>query len=229
MNKNTVKNNILVIAAHADDEALGCAGTLAKHVAAGDVVNVIFMTNGLSARNDGDAIDHAIRNEGMINAMKTLGVENYLCFDFPDNQMDSVPLLTITKAIENVIDIYKPTIVYTHFAHDLNIDHQITHQATMTACRPIIGSSVRKILTFEVLSSTEWQSPSLPQFTAQYIVDISQYWHTKEAILACYHQELRHFPHSRSLPCIEALAILRGASHGFEKAEAFHVERILEN
>ena len=70
--------------------------------------------------------------------------------------MDSVLLLTITKAMEGVINSHKPTLVYTHFAHDLNIDHQITHQATMTACRPLIGSSVKKILTFEVLSSTEW-------------------------------------------------------------------------
>jgi LmbE family N-acetylglucosaminyl deacetylase len=228
MNHSKVKNTVLVIAAHADDEALGCAGTLAKHIAEGDVVNVIFMTNGLSARTDIDVTDHQIRNEGMINAMKVLGVTHYQCFDFPDNQIDSIPLLTVVKEIEKVINDYQPTLIYTHFLHDLNIDHQITHKAVMTACRPISGSSVRKILSFEVLSSTEWQSNSVPQFQANYIVDISQHWHKKEQVLACYHQELRDFPHSRSLPCIEALATLRGATHGFNKAEAFQVERILK-
>jgi len=222
-------NSILVVAAHPDDEALGCSGTLAKHIAEGDLVNIIFMTNGLSARTSIKEEEHEIRNEGMINAMKTLAVNHYQCFDFPDNAMDSIPLLTVVKEIEEVINNTQPNIIYTHFAHDLNIDHQITHQAVMTACRPIIGSSVEKILSFEVLSSTEWQSSSITQFRPQYIVNIDAYWLKKTQVLACYHQELRDFPHSRSLPCIEALAILRGASHGFKKAEAFQVERILQN
>ena len=223
----TQKNSVLVIAAHPDDEALGCAGTLAKHISEGDEVNIIFMTNGLSARVNIDETEHQIRNEGMISAMKILGVNYYQCCNFPDNKMDSIPLLTVVKEIEQVINEYQPNIVYTHFSHDLNIDHQITHQAAMTACRPIIGSSVKKIFSFEVLSSTEWQSSSAPQFKGQYIVDISKYWHKKEQVLTCYRQELRDFPHSRSMPCIEALATLRGATHGLKKAEAFQVERIL--
>lgn len=229
MNNTNIKNYVLVIAAHPDDETLGCAGTLAKHISDGDVVNVVFMTNGLSARKDIAETDLQVRNEGMINAMKVLGVNHYQCFDFPDNKMDSIPLLTVVKAIEQVIDDFHPTIIYTHFAHDLNIDHQITHQAVMTACRPIIGNSVKNILSFEVLSSTEWQSTSHPSFQSQYIVDITSYWHKKEQALLCYQEELRDFPHSRSLPCIEALATLRGASHGFTKAEAFQVERILKD
>ncbi|MFT5004139.1 MAG: LmbE family N-acetylglucosaminyl deacetylase [Flavobacteriales bacterium] len=229
MNEPSIKKNVLVIAAHADDEALGCAGTIAKHIADGDVVNIIFMTNGLSARAGIAKEDHQERNEGMINAMKTLGVNHYQCFDFPDNKMDSVPLLTVVKGIEQVINEYLPNIIYTHFAYDLNIDHQKTHQAVMTACRPIIGSSVKEIYSFEVLSSTEWQSSSQPSFRSQYIVDISSFWHKKERALLCYQQELRDFPHSRSLACIEALATLRGATHGFAKAEAFQVERILKS
>jgi len=220
--------SILVIAAHADDEALGCGGTIAKHIANGDTVNVIFMTNGVSSRADSADNDENERKSAMIQALKVLGVQDYQCFDFPDNQMDSIPLLSIVKAIESIIKKFKPIIVYSHFANDLNVDHRITHQAVMTACRPIKGNSVKKILSFEVLSSTEWQSPNMTSFKAHYIVDISDYWQQKKYALSCYQEELRSSPHSRSLSCIEALATLRGESHGFSKAEAYQVERILD-
>lgn len=223
-----MKNKVLVVAAHADDEALGCAGTIAKHIAKGDVVHIIFLTNGVGARGNSSSNDKAERVSALSQAMAVLAVDDYQCFDFPDNQMDSVPLLSIVKAIESKITCFKPSIIYSHFAHDLNIDHQITHQAVMTACRPIKGSSVKKILSFEVLSSSEWNSTSSPTFRPQYIVDISPYWQNKVQALKCYQEELRDFPHSRSLECIEALATLRGATHGFAKAEAFQVERILE-
>ena len=222
-----MKNKVLVVAAHADDESLGCGGTIAKHIAQGDSVEIIFMTNGVDARDNSSDNDTILRVSALNQAMTILGVDDYQCFDFPDNKMDSVPLLTIIKAIESVISNSLPNIIYTHFAHDLNIDHQLTHQAVMTACRPIKGSSVKKILSFEILSSTEWQSTAHPNFKAQYIVDITQYWQKKQQVLHCYQEELRDFPHSRSLRCVEALATLRGASHGFEKAEAFQVERIL--
>lgn len=220
---------MLVIVAHADDEALGCAGTIAKHIDNGDSVNVIFMTDGVSSRNIKSQQHEIERKSAMDSAMKVLSIEHYQCFNFPDNQMDSVPLLEVTKVIETVIEKVKPSIIYTHFSHDLNIDHQITHQAVMTACRPIKDSSVKEIYSFEVLSSTEWQSTSQPSFQCQYIVDITPYWHKKEQALLCYQEELRSFPHSRSIVCIEALATLRGATHGFIKAEAFQVERILKS
>jgi len=229
MSNQLKKENVLVIAAHADDEALGCGGTIAKHIANGDIVHIIFMTNGIDARDNSSNNDTTLRISALKQAMTVLGVDAYQCFDFPDNQMDSIALLTIVKAIEGIINKFQPSIVYSHFAHDLNIDHQITHQAVMTACRPIKGSSVKKILSFEVLSSSEWRLTSSPNFQAQYIVDISQYWQKKEQALLCYQEELRDFPHSRSIKCIEALATLRGATHGFAKAEAFQVERILES
>jgi LmbE family N-acetylglucosaminyl deacetylase len=222
-------NKVLVVAAHADDEALGCGGTMARHISQGDIVKVIFMTNGVSARSDVSSKDEDERHCLMLRALSAIGVEDHECFDFPDNQMDSVPLLNIIKAIESVIDIFQPSIVYSHFAHDLNIDHRITHQAVMTACRPVTGNSVKKILSFEVLSSSEWNSTSSPIFNPQYIIDISPYWQKKVDALLCYKEELRDFPHSRSLQCIEALATFRGATHGFSKGEAFQVERILEN
>jgi len=221
-------NNVLVIAAHADDEALGCAGTIAKHIKQGDKVTIAFMTDGVSSRFICKPTDESERAVFSNKAMKILGVSDVRQYSFPDNKMDSLPLLDIVKVIENIVAEVKPTIVYTHFSHDLNIDHRVTHTAVMTACRPQLGASVKKILSFEVLSSTEWNSPSQQTFIPHYIVNITEFWEQKLAALQCYHDEMRDFPHSRSYKCVEALATLRGATNGFDKAEAFFVERILD-
>lgn len=222
-------NKILVIAAHADDETLGCGGTIARHIAEGDLVKVIFMTDGVSSRSDFVRQEGKIRGSCAVEALGALGVCTYEQFDFPDNKMDMLPLLDIINPIENVLLKYQPSVVYTHFAEDLNIDHRLVNQAVMTACRPQMGSSVKKILAFEVLSSTEWNSTQKEVFKPQYVVDIDDYWPQKLQALGAYQQELRSFPHSRSIKCIEALAVLRGATYGFVKAEAFVVERFLVN
>ena len=220
-------DKILVIAAHADDEMIGCGGTLLRHVEKGDEVSIVFMTNGVSSRGDSSSNSDILqREQASKSALNALGITNIHRLNFPDNKMDSVALLEITQALESVINIVQPNLVYTHFVNDLNIDHQITHKAVMTACRPQSTSCVNTILSFEVLSSTEWNSPTHESFKPQYIVDISKYWDKKLAALKYYDEEMRNYPHSRSYECIEALSILRGASNGFEKAEAFQVERI---
>lgn len=219
--------NILVVAAHSDDEVLGCGGTIAKHVMNGDRVTVVFMTDGVGSRVGNDNDDVAIRNVSAKKALSTLSVSQSFQFDFPDNNMDSVPLLQVVKKIEKVIEQIQPSVVYTHFAHDLNVDHRITHQAVMTACRPQVQSSVKEIYTFEVLSSTEWASKTNDQFLPQLIVDVSESWELKVKALECYHTEMRKFPHSRSYEAVEALAVLRGSTHGVSKAEAFFVERVV--
>ena len=219
------KNTVLVVAAHSDDEALGCAGTIAKHVDNGDDVFVVFMTDGVAARGSDKGSD--MRDAASEAALSLLEVKKAYRFDFPDNQMDSVPLLSVAKQIEAVVSEVSPNIVYTHFSGDLNVDHQITHKAVMTACRPQAWCSVKEIYCFEVLSSTDWASKTNYQFVPQLIVDISESWELKVKALECYHAEMRKFPHSRSYEAVEALAVLRGSTHGVSKAEAFFVERIV--
>ncbi|MGF1740812.1 PIG-L family deacetylase [Vibrio profundum] len=216
------------MAAHSDDEVLGCGGTIAKHVANGDRVSVVFMTDGVGSRVDNNKKDAVVRNTSSQRALSTLSISNSYQFDFPDNNMDSVPLLEVVQKLEQVIDKVQPSVVYTHYAHDLNVDHRITHQAVMTACRPQAQSSVKEIYTFEVLSSTEWASKANCQFLPLLIVDISDCWELKLKALKCYHGEMRKFPHSRSYEAVEALALLRGSTHGVGKAEAFFVERIIK-
>lgn len=220
-----MSNSVLVVAAHSDDEVLGCAGTIARHVESGDQVTVVFMTDGVSSRLNSNAELGEIRNDAAINALNILGVESVHSYAFPDNKMDSVPLLDVAQAIEKVLNVCNPNIIYTHFPHDLNVDHQVTHQAVLTACRPQYWSSVKEIYTFEVLSSTEWNSRALIQFSPQKIVNITDFWDKKLMALKCYSNEMRDFPHSRSYECVEALAIYRGATFGLNKAEAFSVER----
>jgi N-acetylglucosamine malate deacetylase 1 len=219
---------VLVIAAHSDDEALGCGGTLARHASAGDTVRCIFMTDGVGAREGSAAYAEGAqrRRKSAIKAATLLGAGEPRMLDFPDNQLDTVPLLGITQAIEAEVRAYQPEIVYTHHGGDLNVDHRLVAQATLTALRPLPGSCVRAIYGFEVASSTEWAAGATgPGFNPRRAVDIRQYLARKIEAVAAYEEEVRAFPHPRSPRAIEALAVWRGASFGLEAAEAFTVYR----
>ena len=221
-----MRNAVLIVAAHPDDEALGAGGVIAFHAAKGDVIHIAFMADGEGARGDNKGIDG--RRESASTAAKALGVpaENLVFFDFPDNRMDSVPMLDITKALESLIKKIGSNIVYTHHEGDLNIDHRLTHQAVLTACRPLPGSSVSAIYGFEVLSSTEWASPETKNaFIPRHYVDIAAHWKKKLAALKAYDKEMRPFPHPRSYQAAQALAELRGSQVGLLKAEAFTIIR----
>jgi N-acetylglucosamine malate deacetylase 1 len=160
--------------------------------------------------------------------LRILGVTYWHALDFPDNRMDNVPLLDVVQALEPIIEQVQPTRVYTHHHGDLNVDHRITHQAVMTAFRPVPGSSVREILTFEVMSSTEWTAAGVAPFVPNAFVDIGNYLPNKLEALAAYEMEMRPAPHSRSVAHIEALVRHRGNCIGVEAAEAFEVVRVLE-
>lgn len=219
---------ILVIAAHPDDEVLGCGGTIARHVAEGDLVQIVFMTDGVAARGFDYSSQLRGRKQSRDDALDALGVAASYALDFPDNGMDNVPLLEVVKALETIIEEVKPERVYTHHHGDLNIDHRVTHQATMTACRPIPGCTVREILAFEVLSSTEWNTAGVASFEPNLFVDISNYLPKKLEALAAYDVEMRPAPHSRSVAHIDTLAKHRGYTVGLTAAEAFEVIRVLE-
>ena len=218
---------ILVVAAHADDEALGCAGTIARHTSLGDIVHVIFMTNGVGSRNDFSIKDIENRKIAAQKGADILGISSVYNFDFPDNKMDSVPLLDIVKSIENKIQELKPEIIYTHYVGDLNIDHQMTHKAVITACRPQPSFCVQQIYSFEVPSSTEWSISS--PFIPNYFVDISNTLELKMSAIRLYDSEFRAPPHARSVESIKALAQYRGMSVGMRLAEGFKIIRILSH
>ncbi len=220
------KDKVLVVAAHPDDELLGVAGTLCKHRDVGDSIFILILANGEDSRDSGA---DAEKRFGEAKAVaKDLGATLYL-ENLPDNQFDSVPLLKIAKAVETIVAKVKPDIIYTHYAHDLNVDHRLANQAVLTACRPIPGSSVKKILSFETLSATEWQVKDHRQFAPDYYSDISKYLEEKKRIIKHYDKEMRAYPHPRSYEGVEILAKYRGLEVGLKAAEAFKVVRIIKS
>lgn len=219
--------DILVVAAHPDDEVLGCGGTIAKHVQQGDRVHVAILGEGLTSRTqqrDTQYYGHELDDlrEAAKLANQVLGVTSLELFDLPDNRMDSMDLLDVVKVIEGLIQRFNPMVVYTHHAGDVNIDHQILHSAVITACRPLPGSSVETILYFEVASSTEWQTPgSAAPFIPNWFVDISSTLALKVKAMEIYAAEMREWPHPRSVKAVEHLAHWRGATVGVNAAEVF--------
>ena len=219
---------MLVVAAHPDDEVLGCGGAIAKHAQRGEDVAVCFLSDGVTSRES--EADHApelhLRRAAALEAAGILGVSEVRFGDLPDNRMDSLDLLTIARAVEVHIREFAPAIIYTHFAGDLNVDHRLTHEAVMTACRPQPTSGVVTVLQFETTSSTEWRAPSASfAFQPDWFVDIDATLDTKLEALDAYAEELRAWPHARSREALEHLARWRGATIGRAAAEAFVLAR----
>jgi LmbE family N-acetylglucosaminyl deacetylase len=222
-----MSKTVLVVAAHPDDEVLGCGGTIARHVAEGDAVHIVFMADGVGSRNGEVAQDLNKRNLAKKRALEILGVTSHHTLDFPDNRMDSLALLDIVQPLEKLVQLIQPCTVYTHHHGDLNVDHRLTHLAVLTVCRPLPRCSIREILAFEVMSSTEWAGPGKHSFEPNVFVDMSGYWLKKSAALKEYDLEMRPEPHSRSVPHLDALSKHRGACVGVERAEAFVLIRHL--
>ena len=213
---------VLAVGAHPDDAELGCGATLAKHAAAGDEVSILVLGTGATARTgSGDADVKALQEQAQAAATE-LGASATL-LSFPDQHFDGVPLLDLVKAVEAVLSSYQPELVYTHSPHDLNLDHQRTHSAVRTACRPLPGMSVTGLYCFEVPSATEWGPGG---FWPTCFVDITDDWlDMKLLALEHYAGEMRQAPHPRSDAGISALARWRGMTVGVNAAEAFEVVR----
>ena len=221
---------ILVVAAHPDDEILGCGGTIKRLVNERNTAFTLILGEGITSR---DAIrDRGVR-ESEIEELKKqvyeanhiIGVQDVFVYDFPDNRFDSVPLLDIVKAVEKVKSDVQPDVIFTHFRNDLNIDHQITCRAVMTATRPVADECVKEIYSFEVLSSTEWNYPT--SFSPNVFFDIGDCIEYKLEAMKAYKSEMRDFPHPRSPTGIELNAKNWGMKVGFKYAEAFKTVRVL--
>lgn len=225
-------DSVLVVAAHPDDEVLGCGGSIARWAKEGRDVYVLILADGVTSRPvpEGEEATPLVtaRKSAANNANEILGAKLIDLLSLPDNRLDTVPLLDIVKIVEAAIRGCHPGTVLVHHRGDVNIDHQVAHEAVIAACRPQPDFCVRELLFFEVPSSTEWRPPgSAEPFLPNYFVDISATLETKLTALAAYEEELRQFPHSRSIQAIEALARWRGATCGMSAAEAYCLGRKL--
>jgi LmbE family N-acetylglucosaminyl deacetylase len=222
---------ILVVAAHPDDEVLGCAATLATLSSAHDV-RVAILGEGASSRHTKrqDADRKALRRlqEHAKAAAKLVGARLVSLGGLPDNRFDELPLLDITKLVERWIVTQKPQAIYTHSGGDLNIDHQRTFRAVLTATRPMQGGSVKELYSFEVPSSTEWAFQRCePVFRPNVFVDVSSTIDVKIRAMQIYADEIRSFPHPRSPEALRVIARRWGSVVGVEYAEAFELIRAI--
>jgi LmbE family N-acetylglucosaminyl deacetylase len=212
----------MVIAAHPDDEVLGMAGTLHRHARQGDKVGVLFMGDGVSSREGGDDDAMRRREQAASAAAGHLGVDILGFGRFPDNALDTIPLLDLARFIEGCKGIFLPDMAYTHHGGDLNVDHRLTSHAVLTAFRPQPGERCTAVLAFEVASATEWSSPAvMPPFLPDTYVEISSDMEAARKALECYAEELREPPHARSFAAWEARTRYRGHQVGVDAAEAF--------
>jgi LmbE family N-acetylglucosaminyl deacetylase len=221
---------VLVIAAHPDDEILGCGATAARLVAEGHEVHFAILGEGMTSR-------HASRTETAASQLEDLrrhahaaaakvGVNSLSLHGLPDNRLDTLPLLEVVKIVEELVDRHAPAVIYTHHAGDLNIDHGVVARAVLTATRPLAACPVREIYAFEVPSSTDWAFRCIePVFRPNVFVDVTRGLEAKIAAMECYESEARAFPHPRSPEALRATAMRWGSVAGCAAAEAFELIR----
>ena len=206
--------NILVIAAHPDDEVLGMGGTI-KKLSNKNQINLCVVSEGATAQYTDEKMIK-IRKESCKKSSKILGIKKITFLDFPDMRLDTIPHLELNKSLEQVVSKTKPEIVFTTPSHDLNKDHQIVFESTLIATRSI-SSSVKEILSYELPGAVK-----TPFLNNRY-VGITKEINYKINAFKMYKSEIKKFPHPRSIKAIENLAIQRGVESGLKNAEAFEI------
>ena len=220
------KKNILIIAAHPDDEVIGMGGSIKLFAENQNKIFVLFLSTGVGSRNF-ERQPAESRKESARLALKKLGCSEMYFGDFPDNQFDTVGVLSIAKFIEAHVDKFQPEIVFTNYYQDLNVDHRIASEATLVAVRPKPNTSVTNLYFYEVSSSTGWKFGS-QAFKPSYYIDILNSNLSKQMALREYRVEMDEFPSARSVQAIEYLNRYRGGAVGFTIAEAFEIGFIRE-
>ena len=232
----SLKNKrIMVVVAHPDDELLGLGATMHKLIKEFNVnTHVVILGEGITSRSDTRDINKwkeelSIHKKNIKNAQKVIGYHSVSTYSFPDNRFDTVALLDIVKVIEKEKDEFLPEVVFTHHGGDLNIDHQRTFEAVMTACRPMSHETVKSIITFETASGTEWRASTDPRhFLPNLFVSVSaKDLEAKIEAMECYEFESRKFPHPRSREALRIQSQRWGVAVGAKYIEAFCIVRLI--
>jgi LmbE family N-acetylglucosaminyl deacetylase len=226
---------IMIIVAHPDDEIIGIGATINKLTNECNCdVKCLILGEGITSRDTsrdrkGRAKDLEKHQENIISAQKIIGYSDLSTYNFPDNRFDTIPLLDIIKVIENEKRIFSPDIIFTHHGGDLNIDHQITNRAVITATRPLEDETVKSIITFETFSGTEWQASNHPEkFSPNFFISLNKNQiDLKIQAMESYFFEKRIFPHPRSPESILNRSKFWGSTIGTQYSEAFQIIRMI--
>jgi len=218
------KTRVLVIAAHPDDEVLGCGAAMAWHAAQGEEVRTLILTDGAGGRY-ARAMRKTLRDSAQRSA-RILGIEGVTFLDLPNQGLDTLPITDVAQAVEKILADLRPQVVYTHHKGDLNRDHRIAYEATMVACRPLPGCPVARLLTYYVPSSSDYHEVDAESvFVPNVFLDAKRYLRRKLNAFLCYRSEVKAFPHPRSPEALEAYSRAWGVRVGLESAEPFRLIR----
>lgn len=228
-------NRILVIVAHPDDEVLGVGGAINRLVNEYNCeVRAVILGEGLTSRSDKRdtkkwEAELKIHRQNIELAAKAIGYHSTGIYDFPDNRFDTIPLLDIIKVVEQEKKSFNATTIFTHHGGDVNVDHQKTFEAVITACRPMEEEKVKSIITFETMSGTEWRASSDPRhFVPNMFIEIDRKGlDAKVKAMESYEFEKRIYPHPRSPKALEIRASMWGIANGVQLAEAFQIVRTI--
>ena len=226
---------IMLVVAHPDDELLGLGASMNRLIRDfGAIVHVVILGEGITSRadkRDTQAFKEEleVHRSNIIAAANNIGFQSNSIYDFPDNRFDTVALLDIIKVVEKEKNAFSPEIIFTHHGGDVNIDHQRTFDAVITACRPIQDELTKLIFTFETPSGTEWRASSDPRtFIPNFFLNVSENnMNAKIEGMECYQFEKRAYPHPRSPEALKIQAQRWGVSVGTEFAEAFCLIRCI--
>lgn len=214
-----MNKNVLVIAAHPDDELLGCGGTIIKHVENGDKVSAIVICEGETMRSQ----DSESKVSAMNLASEILGLSNMLCVGLPDQHLDVIPIVDVITPIENAINSFKPNIIYVHNGSDINKDHQIVFEATLVAARPKV-SYIEEIYSYYTVGSSEWGYPR--SFSPDTWIGFNENVLQKKIQAFCsYDSEICDYPNPRSPQALINLSRMMGNQCCMEYGEAFETIR----
>jgi len=219
-----MSKTVLIIAPHPDDESLGLGGSITKFIEQGNEVHLLIVSGHLPPLYKREEYE-LILSEAY-NAFEILGIKNSTFLEIPATKIKDIPVHELNKKIADVVDILKPQYVFCPYP-DRHIDHRIVFESAMVATRPVgSGKNIEILGAYETLSETHWNAPHIePNFTPNWVIDISDYMENKVKALECYKSQISKYPGPRSIEAVKALAQFRGTQAGFAYGEGIHIIR----